>query len=140
MINLFTKPELFRVIDTYTDLRSLCDTCTLLSTLKKYIFNLFNKTYSLMYHDDISFRNRVLNKIFNPNKQLHLQLSNSGYRITDLSALGNVHTLDLGDCEITDVSMLGNVHTLDIRNCKNITDVSFSAIVRNVHTLKTGWW
>ena len=47
MINLFTKPELFRVIDTYTDLRSLCDTCTLLSTLKKYIFNLFNKTYEL---------------------------------------------------------------------------------------------
>ena len=42
--------------------------------------------------------------------------------------------------KITDVSMLGNVHTLDIRNCKNITDVSFSAIVRNVHTLKTGWW
>ena len=59
MINLCTNPDLFRVIDTYTDLRSLCDTCTVLSTFKKYIFYLFNKNYSLMYHDDISFRNRV---------------------------------------------------------------------------------
>ena len=74
-MDLFTNSDLFRVINTYTDLRSLCDTCTVLSTLKKYIFYLFNKKYSLMYHDDISFRNRVLNKIFNPNKQLHLQLS-----------------------------------------------------------------
>jgi len=132
MINLFTNPDLFRVIDTYTDLRSLCDTCTVLSTLKKYIFYLFNKNYSLMYHDDISFRNRVLSKIFNPNKQLHLQLSDSGYRITDVSALGNVHTLDLGDCEITDVSALGNVHTLNLCICKNITDVS---ALGNVHDL-----
>ena len=37
MMVLFTNPDLFRVIDTYTDLRSLCDTCTVLSTLKKYI-------------------------------------------------------------------------------------------------------
>ena len=35
---LFTNHDLFRVIDTYTDLRSLCDTCTVLSTFKKYIF------------------------------------------------------------------------------------------------------
>ena len=59
MMVLFTNPDLFRVIDTYTILRSLCYTCTVLSTFKKYIFHLFNKNYSLMYHDDISFRNRV---------------------------------------------------------------------------------
>ena len=45
--------------------------------------------------------------------------------ITDVSALGNVHTLTLSCCkQITDVSALGNVHTLDlghfygtIKNC-----------------------
>ena len=132
-MDLFTNPDLFRVINTYTDLRSLCDTCTVLSTLKKYIFYLFNKKYSFMYYDDISFRNRVLNKIFNPNKQLHLQLSNSSYRITDVSALGNVHTLNLCDCEIEDVSMLGNVHTLDLCLCTGITDVS---MLGNVHNLR----
>lgn len=42
MMDLFTNPDLFRVINTYTDLRSLCDTCIVLSTLKKYIF-----TYSI---------------------------------------------------------------------------------------------
>ena len=75
MIDLFTTPELFRVIDTYTDLRSLCDTCSLLSiTLKKYINYKLNREYSLMYYYDILFRNKVLSKIFNPYKQLHLNL------------------------------------------------------------------
>ena len=47
-----------------------------------------------MYYDDILFINIILNKIFNPIKQLHLNLT--GYKnITDVSALGNVHTLIL---------------------------------------------
>jgi len=33
-------------------------------------------------------------------------------KITDVSALGNVHTLNLRGCGITDVSMLGRVHNL----------------------------
>ena len=45
--------------------------------------------------------------------------------ITDVSALGGVHTLDLSECSnITDVSALGGVHTLDLSECSNITDVS----------------
>ena len=60
MTNIFTNPELFRLINEYTDLRSICDTCSLLSTLKKYINYILNKEYSLMYYDDISFRNIVL--------------------------------------------------------------------------------
>lgn len=51
----------------------------------------------------------------------------------DVSALGNVHTLNLSFCQnITVVSALGNVHTLNLRYCKNITDVS---ALGNVHTL-----
>ena len=86
-MDLFTNPDLFGYIDEYTDLRSLCDTCSLLLTFKQYITYKLNNKYSLMYYDDVLFRNRVLNKI-------------------------------------TDVSVLGNVHTLNLRNCYNITDVS----------------
>jgi Leucine-rich repeat (LRR) protein len=85
-----------------------------------------------MYYDDVLFRNKVLHKIFNPTKQLYLNLSENN-KITDVSLLGNVHTLKLSFCEkITDVSALGNVHTLELMYCKNIND--FSALI-NVHTL-----
>ena len=44
--------------------------------------------------------------------------------ITNVSMLGNLHTLNISRCNITDVSMLGNLHTLKMYNCKYITDVS----------------
>jgi hypothetical protein len=153
MANIFTNTDLFRIINEYTDLRSLCDTCSfgknqeflskvakgkqsfplgsLFATLKKYIYYKLNREYSLMYYDDILFRNRVLNKIFNPNKQLHLDVSDS--RITDVSVLGNVHSLSLRCCyKITDVSALGCVHTLNLHGCRYITDVS---ALNNVYDL-----
>ena len=43
-----------------------------------------------MYYDNILFRYRVLIKIFNPNKQLKLNLYLCD-NITDVSLLGNVH-------------------------------------------------
>ena len=54
--------------------------------------------------------------------------------IVDVSALGNVQTLNLS-CfkQIVDVSALGNVHTLDLSYCKQIVGVS--AIRRHVHAL-----
>ena len=130
--NIFYNIHLFVTINEYTDLRTLCDTSKSFSTLKKYIDYKLNKKYSLMYYDDILFRNIVVSKIYNPNKQLHLIL-NHCTKITDVSILGNCHTLDLSRCEnITDVSALGNVHTLNLSECENITDVS---ALRNVHTL-----
>ena len=54
MVDIFLNIDLFRIIDEYTDLRSLCDTCTLLSTLKKYINYKLNKKYSLMYYNGIN--------------------------------------------------------------------------------------
>ena len=119
-------------INEYTDLRSLCDTCLLFTTLKKYINYKLNKKYSLMYYDNVLFKNIILSKIFNPYKQLHLNLSYCN-NITDVSTLCNVHTLNLSDCNnITDVSTLGNVHTLNLSFCDKITDVS---TLGNVHTL-----
>ena len=115
MQNIFSNIDLFRYINKYINLRSLCDTCLLLATLKKYIIYKLNSQYSLMYYDDILFRNIVLNKIFNSNKQLHLDLSNCK-NIIDVSILGNVHTLNLKDCiNILDVSELGNVNNLNLK-------------------------
>ena len=98
MNSIFLNINLFMTINEFTNLRSFCDTCISYSILKKYINYKLNKQYSLMYYDDILFRNIILNKIFNPLKQLHLQLSCCD-NITDVSALGNVHTLDLSGCE-----------------------------------------
>ena len=75
MINIFTNPDLFRYINEYTELKTLCDTCILFATLKKYINYKLNSHYSLMYYDDILYKNMVLHKIFNPYKQLYLDFS-----------------------------------------------------------------
>ena len=99
-MDLFTNPDLFRYINEYTELRSLCDTSVSFATLKQYIHYKLNDNYSFMYYDDISFRNRVLSKIYNPYKQLRLDLS--WCNMSDVSTLGNVHTLNLSHCNITD--------------------------------------
>jgi hypothetical protein len=133
MTNIFTNTDLFSTINEYTDFQNLCDTCRSFAILKKYINYKLNKKYSLMYYDDILFRNRVLSKIFNPLKQLYLDLSFCD-NITDVSALGNIYKLDLSHCDnITDVSLLGSIHTLDLSYCKNIKDVS---ALGNVHLIR----
>jgi hypothetical protein len=39
--------------------------------------------------------------------------------VSDVSALGSVHTLNLSWCpNVSDVSALGGVHTLDLRRCE----------------------
>jgi hypothetical protein len=54
-----------------------------------------------------------------------LNVSGCKIRDVDVSALSNVHTLNLRQCEgITDESALNNVHTLNTSNCKAISDVS----------------
>ena len=45
-----------------------------------------------MYYDDVLFRNSVLHIIFNPYKQLHLDLSDCD-NITDVNELGYVHLI-----------------------------------------------
>jgi hypothetical protein len=86
-------------------------------------------------------------------KWVNIQYYIHNTEITDVSALGNVHTLTLKVCtdvidvsvlrkvhtlnlwwcdKVTDVSALGNVHTLDLTKCKKVTDVS---ALGNVHNL-----
>ena len=133
--SVFSDIFIFRYIAEYIesqDLKSLCDTCKPCAEFKKYLMYILTKQYSLLFYSNTLFRDLVLSKIFNPIKQLHLNLSNC-FNITDVSALGNVHTLDLTCCRnITDVSSLGNVHTLNLSYSDNITNVSS---LGNVHTL-----
>ena len=83
METIFLNIDIFKYIDKYTDLRNFCDTCRSFATLKKYINYKLNKEYSLMYYDNVLFRNKVLSKIFNPLKQLNLDLSYCN-KITDV--------------------------------------------------------
>ena len=101
MTKIFLDSYIFRDINEYTDLRNLCDTCSSLSKLKKYINYKLNKQYSLMYYNDILFKTKILNKIYNPCKQLYLNL-NFNYKITDVSILSNVHIL-------LDITVLKNI-------------------------------
>ena len=94
---------------------------------KLYLYNnsyiRLNRYYSIRYYEDEEFRTFVHSRVENPSNQLSLDLSECR-NITDVSALGGVHTLTLTNCGITDVSTLGGVDTLNLFGCRDITDVS----------------
>ena len=57
--------------------------------------------------------------------------------LSDVSAIGSVHTLDLSGCKrVSDVSALGNVHTLYMCDCNEVRDVS---ALGGVHTMELCW-
>ena len=128
MEKLYNYPELFKLIQEYTNLDKLYE-CNKYykNTIKKYY--IFCKKYSLKYYEDPIFYN-FINQYIYTKKYLSIELSECT-SITDVSALGNVHTLDLSYTNITDVSELGNVHKLNL-SYTNITDVS---ALGNLHTL-----
>ena len=102
---------------------------------KKLFYWKLNKTNSLKYYHDKDFYNYINSRVFDGNKQLSIDLFGCCYNITDVSCLGNVHTLDLsGGRKITDFSCLGNVYDLNLSNCDNITDECVKHLC-NVHTL-----
>ena len=51
MTNVFSNSDLFTTINKFTDLRSLCDTCSLFATLKKYIDYKFPDRHTLITGD-----------------------------------------------------------------------------------------
>ena len=42
--------------------------------------------------------------------------------MADVSALGNLHYLDLSGSGVVDVSALGKLHYLDLRHCMRVSD------------------
>jgi hypothetical protein len=152
MVTVFLNLYLSKDISKYIDLRQVSYTCRKLLNLRKYVFYILNKRNSLKYYsikqfenryiedccqdddynDDLEFRKEVLNKIYNPHKQLQLNLSLCK-NIFNVSDLRNVHTLDLSYCsQINDVTALANIHTLYLKCCSNIVNVN---VLKNVKIL-----
>ena len=140
--------DLFQLYLDFLDIKSICQ---LLSVSKQFtdIMNQSKRTFQPIIclpnlpHNSILFENICyfqikykgrINDVPTKENETHLICFKCiDKTVTDVSALGNVHTLDLEGCTgITDVSALGNVHTLYLRGCKGITDVS---ALGNVHSL-----
>ena len=125
--------DIMRLIQEYTDLRQLFAASKQLSETKQHV-QYWNLTFtaSVRYYEEEEFRRIIKEKVMDVSKQLSLKFVeyNENYdltrtydKITDVSALGNVHTLNLSYCDkITDVSALGNVHTLNLSSCANLTE------------------
>ena len=115
------------------DIHSLFNTSMRLASMKKkFVYWKLSKNQSLRYQADSSIRLQIEALVNNPRAQISLNLTYC-YRLSDVSALGNVHTLDLRYCDaISDASALGNVHTLNLSYLSAITYVS---ALGNVHTL-----
>jgi hypothetical protein len=99
---------------------------------KLYRYVKLNSINSKHYVNDKEFQEHCLSLIKSSSRQLGLNLA--GCRdISDVSALGGVHTLDLSGCgNIHDVSALGGVHSLNLSGCQGISDVS---ALGGVHSL-----
>jgi len=114
--SLYILPvEIYRQIQSYTNINALLNSSKQFKRDKYEVYYWkLNKEYSLKYYNDMDFRGTINNLVYKTKYQLSLDLSRCEH-LTDISMLGNVHTLNLHDCvQITDVSMLRNVHTLNL--------------------------
>ena len=110
--------DIMRIIQEYVDLREFfAISKTLIETKRHVLYWKLNVAASVRYYEDVEFQRVIREKVVNVSKQLNLHFRDCD-KITDVSALGNVHTLDLSRCDkVTDVSALGNVHTLTLSHC-----------------------
>ena len=151
---------LIRLISEYTNVAPLFTTCKELwngDVRKEVVYlSLKDKDVAMRFYRDDAFRIYVYSRVQNPSRQISLELGSllspdmgsaefqrfhfeilKEFRVdvdvTDVSALGNVHTLRLYNCRgVTDVSALGNVHNLLLYRCFGVNDVS---ALGKVHTL-----
>jgi hypothetical protein len=128
---VFSMLHFFMSLKNYIELGEYCSTCRLLYKFKKYTNYKLNDDYSHLYKNDETFRNKVLSRIVNPQKQLYLDLYFDILTVEELSVLGNVYSLNLCGCTILnlcnnsiDLSVLENVHSLKLSSCR------FSEIIK----------
>jgi hypothetical protein len=99
---------------------------------KVYRYIQLNTPNSLRYVNEKEFQEHCLSLIKSSRRQLGLNLT-ACQSISDVSALGGIHTLHLSGCRgIRDVSALGGVHSLYLSCCTGIRDVS---ALGGVHSL-----
>jgi hypothetical protein len=112
-------------LNTPQECANLLLNCSTIYSIDKHLTRKDTEHHKLIKIDNFKDFEKVP-KWVNINYYIH------NTEITDVSALGNVHTLNLSSTGVTDVSALGNVHNLNLRNCQGVTDVS---ALGNVHTL-----
>ena len=100
------------VICKYLDIKERNSLLSISKTLrieqKKYCYLNLNKESSLKFYEDEMFRDIINNLVKYPRRQISLDLFEAS--IVDVSALGNVHTLDLAYCKsLVDASALKKV-------------------------------
>ena len=124
-----TLPEdIVMLIADFTDLNDAIDQCKELEYFRRSCYyHKLDKEQSLKYHNEDSFRDKLLKNIKYPRKQLSLNLRYTD--ITDVSALGQVHTLDLRYTKVTYVSALTNVKKLYIHNATDISMLKNTEII-----------
>ena len=130
--------------NTVEQLSNTTKKTTLISRRIKYIPEVSNKyiyikiidtwinRFPRLIHCSIEGYDESINDYINLFKHKLIKCNLKYTNVTDVSALGNVHTLDLGFTKVTDVSALGNVHKLDLLGCDNVSDIS---ALGNVHIL-----
>ena len=112
-ICFFEKEFVVFELMRYIDVTKLLNSTKLLKNVKKkFIYRKLNEKYSSDYYKHEKFRMTIHDSVENPNKQISLDLWRCE-NITNISILGNVHTLKLFNyVKIIDVSALGNVHII----------------------------
>jgi hypothetical protein len=125
--------DIYFCIQEFTSINALLNTSRRLDNIKHRLFHWkINTAFSKRFYSSEDFRATLMNLIYNSSKQLSLNFCGC-QTVSDVSALGHVHTLYLSGCgNVSDVSALGHVHTLHLSHCRNVSDVS---ALGHVHTL-----
>ena len=123
--------DLVNYIQYYTDLRQLFSASKQLSHWRRELqYWKLNTDASKQYHSKWEFRHAIEKLVSDTSKQISLNLRCCA-NLTDVSALGNVHTLNLRYCsKITDLSALQNVKKLILTERHNINNIR---ALDNVH-------
>lgn len=116
-LQLQIKPFLYT--NEWLNLTSTCKGFKESRTLTLYIK--LSYYYSEKYYNNIEFRNRINNIIYNPLNQLSLSFYN--FNFNNLDIISNIHTLIFINCHnLTDISIFSNSYNLTFNNCSNITN------------------
>jgi hypothetical protein len=125
--------DIYRCIQEFTSINALLNTSKRLIDVKHRLFYWsLGSASSQQFYSSEEFCERLRGLMHDCKKQLSLNLGKCD-KVSDVSALGHVHTLNLSSCpNVSVVSALGHVHTLNLSACVNVRDVS---ALGHVHTL-----
>ena len=116
--------DIWRVTQEYcndNNINKLLQTCKeMFQTSGELKYITLKGNFAVQFYTNELIRNYILNLINNRNKQLSITISYNKF-IPDVSALGYALILN-----ITDVSALGHVHALDLYGCTCIRTCTYT--------------